>query len=180
MDMPEVLAEIDSFRAVLADQFITFDPGDLDEKRLLFDAGEATKRGDQELTIHVNNRDITLNVTDVTQVAGDIDGQIYARDFKLIDQSDIIVSYVPELPNGKPGLSSGVERELQHAFECTKEVYVVWKPDIEPSPFITETATRVFPGIEPMLKFFQEKGYIGDYQLNLVDPQGPRERGRFG
>ncbi len=180
MDMPDVQAEIDAFRAVLTEHYITFDPGDLDEKRLLFEAGEATKRGEQTITIRVNERDITLNVSDVTQVAGDIDGQIYARDFKLIDQSDMIVSYVPELPNGKPGLSSGVERELQHAFEGTKEVYVVWKPKSEPSPFITETATRVFPGIDPMLQFFQQKGYIGDYQLHLLQGQPPRQRGRFG
>ena len=33
-------------------------------------------------------------------VAGDIDGQIYMRDFKLIDQSDMICSLVPELPGG--------------------------------------------------------------------------------
>ena len=35
----------------------------------------------------------------------------------------------------KPILSSGVERELQHAHETTKEVYVVWRSDSEPSPF---------------------------------------------
>lgn len=180
MDMPDVLAEIDAFRAILTEHYITFDPGDLDEKRLLFEAGEATKRGEQTITIRVNERNVTLKVSDITQVAGDIDGQIYARDFKLIDQSDMIVSYVPELANGKPGLSSGVERELQHAFEGTKEVYVVWKPKSEPSPFITETATRVFPSIDSMLQFFQQKGYIGDYQLNLLQGQPPRERGRFG
>ena len=73
-----------------------------------------------------------------------------------------------------------MERELQHAFECTKEVYVVWKPATEPSPFITETATKIFPDIESMLRFFQEKGYIGDYQLNLLSHKTPRERGRFG
>jgi hypothetical protein len=114
-------------------------------------------------------------------VASDIDGQIYARDFKLIDQSDMIVSYVPELPGGKPGLSSGVERELQHAWEGTKEVYVVWKPACEPSPFITETATEVFRSVEDSLEFFQKKGYIGDYQLDLLRTRRtPRERGRFG
>lgn len=181
MDMPEVLAEIDAFRAALAEHFITFDPGDLDEKRLLFEAGEATKRGSSKITIDVNNRAIDLAVSDVTAVAGDIDGQIYARDFKLIDQSDMIVSFVPELPSGKPGLSSGVERELQHAWENTKEVYVVWKPACEPSPFITETATKVFTGVEEALRHFQTKGYIGDFQLNLPQTLNPpRERGRFG
>jgi adenylate kinase len=181
MDMPDVLAEIDGFREALAEHFITFDPGDLDEKRLLFEAGEATKRGDSTITIEVNGRDVELSVSDVTAVAGDIDGQIYARDFKLIDQSDMIVSFVPELPGGKPGLSSGVERELQHAWENTKEVYVVWKPACEPSPFITETATEVFTGVEQALRHFQKKGYIGDFQLGLLQARNaPRERGRFG
>ncbi|NOX58821.1 MAG: AAA family ATPase [Planctomycetes bacterium] len=181
MDMPDVLAEIDAFRDVLAEHFIAFDPGDLDEKRLLFDAGEATKRGETTIDVEVNGRTIQLNVPDVTQVAADIDGQIYARDFKLIDQSDMIVSYVPELADGKPGLSSGVERELQHAWEVTKEVYVVWKPKCEPSPFITETATRVFATTEEALKHFQEKGYIGDIQLDLLHAnKAARERGRFG
>lgn len=181
MDMPDVLAEIDAFRDVISEHFITFDPGDLDEKRLLFEAGEATKRGNTFITVTVNGRDLKLDVASVSQVAGDIDGQIYARDFKLIDQSDLIVSYVPQMPGGKPGLSSGVERELQHAWENTKEVYVVWKPECEPSPFITETATRVFSSVEEALKFFQEKRYIGDYQLDLLRrPGAARERGRFG
>lgn len=180
MDMPDVLAEIDAFRDALAEYFICFDPGDLDEKRLLFEAGEATKKGEQTITLKVNGRDLVFNVQDVTGVARDIDGQIYARDFKLIDQSDMIVSYVPELVDGIPGLSSGVERELQHAFEGTKEVYVIWRPKKEPSPFITETATKVFPVVEDLFKHFQEKGYIGDYQLNLLRSSAPKERGRFG
>ena len=54
------------------------------------------------------------------------------------------------VPNGRgiPGLSSGVERELHHAFEHTKEVYVVWKPKKNPSPFITETATKIFSSVD--------------------------------
>lgn len=180
MDMPDVLAEIDGFRAALAEHFICFDPGDLDEKRLLFEAGEATKKGETTITLDVNGSPLQFNVNDVTSVARDIDGQIYARDFKLIDQSDMIVSYVPELASGIPGLSSGVERELQHAFEGTKEVYVIWRPKKEPSPFVTETATRVFKTVDELFKHFQEKKYMGDYQLNLLRPTAPKERGRFG
>ena len=180
MDMPDILAEIDAFREALAEHFICFDPGDLDEKRLLFEAGEATKKGESTITLEVNDRDITFNVADITGVARDIDGQIYARDFKLIDQSDMIVSYIPELAGGIPGLSSGVERELQHAFEGTKEVYVIWRPKKEPSPFVTETATNVFRTVEELFKHFQEKGYLGDYQLNLPRPGTAKERGRFG
>jgi hypothetical protein len=96
----------------------------------------------------------------VEQISGDIMGQIYMRDFKMVDQSDLIVSYVPQLPNGKPGLSSGVERELHHAFEGGKEVYVVWACKGIPSPFITETATRVFKGTEEAVAYFKFKGYL--------------------
>jgi hypothetical protein len=91
------------------------------------------------------------------------------RDFKLIDQADMIVSYVPELKSesGKiiPGLSSGVERELQHAWEHAKEVYVVWKPSKNPSPFITETATKVFDSVEEALAYFEEKGMFAEKNL---------------
>lgn len=162
--MPEVLAEIEDFRDRLAEHFIIFDPGDLDEKRLLFDAGEATKRGEDHVELVVNGRSITLSVNEITRIARDIDAQIYARDFKLIDQSDMIVSYIPSLPGGRPGISSGVERELQHAFESTKEVYVVWRPNEEPSPFVTETATRVFRNLDELFESFQQRGYIGQYR----------------
>ena len=64
----------------------------------------------------------------------------------------MIISLVPELPNGKPGLSSGVERELHHAFEGGKEVYVIWACKSVPSPFVTETATRVFNSVEELTR----------------------------
>ncbi|MBD3349748.1 MAG: AAA family ATPase [Candidatus Eisenbacteria bacterium] len=181
MDMPDTLAEIDAFRATLAEHFITFDPGDMDEKRLLSDAAVAMQEGQTRFTVRVHDRDVEFDVAEVTSIARDIDAQIYARDFKLIDQSDMIVSFIPELPSGKPGLSSGVERELQHAFEGTKEVYVVWQPKLEPSPFITETATKVFATTEEALTHFQQKGYLESFQKPLFDPSAPpRERGRFG
>ncbi len=180
MDLPATLAEIDAFRAQLAEHFITFDPGDMDEKRLLSHAAAAMQEGRTKFTIPVHDREVEFDVAEVTSVSRDIDAQIYARDFKLIDQSDMIVSFIPELPGGKPGISSGVERELQHAFEGTKEVYVVWQPRVEPSPFVTETATRVFGGVEELLSYFQQRGYLASYQKPLFQAGAARERGRFG
>ncbi|MEX2671033.1 MAG: AAA family ATPase [Phycisphaeraceae bacterium] len=170
MDMPDVLAEINAFRADLAKHMIAFDPGDVDEKLLLDRAIAAAKAGKDfiENTGHdLEGGEITYSVSvkQVLDIAGDIDGQIYARDFKLIDQSDMIVSLVPELAHGVPGLSSGVERELQHAFEASKEVYVVWKPRKNPSPFITETATRVFRSTEEALRYFDDAGMFAETNL---------------
>ncbi|MHC4969940.1 MAG: hypothetical protein ACYTF4_15185, partial [Planctomycetota bacterium] len=172
VDMPDVLAEIDHFRAELAERFITFDPGDVDEKLLLDRALAAAANGEDWVTVKAHpfgaaeaDTALRVRVRDVLDIAGDIDGQIYMRDFKLIDQSDMICSYIPELPGGLPGLSSGVERELQHAFEHTKEVYVVWKPGKSPSPFITETATKVFPTVDDALAYFESQGMFADQDL---------------
>jgi|TARA_B110000196_G_scaffold233838_1_gene202286 adenylate kinase len=167
MDLPDVLAEIDQFRAALAEHFITFDPADVDEKLLLDRGIEAAKEGKDWIEVEphafggkIDGDPMRVSVREILDIAGDIDGQIYMRDFRLIDQSDMIVSLVPELPGGIPGLSSGVERELQHAWEHTKEVYVVWKPKKPPSPFITETATKIFKTVDEALAFFQEQGYF--------------------
>ncbi|WP_428389072.1 AAA family ATPase [Mucisphaera sp.] len=167
--LPEVQKEIDGFREELAKHFITFDPGDVDEKLLLDNAVEAAKAGQDfiDAVIYKNGHRETfpVPVRQILDIAGDIDGQIYMRDFKLIDQSDMIVSLVPELPGGMPGLSSGVERELQHAFEHGKEVYVVWKPAKNPSPFITETATKVFRSTTEALKHFEAEGMFVQHNL---------------
>ena len=163
VDMPDVLEEIDRFRAALTEHFIAFDPADVDEKLLLDRAIDAAKRGEDwlDVTPHTyggrEGQELKVRVREVLDIAGDVDGQIYMRDFKLIDQSDMIVSLVPELPGGIPGLSSGVERELQHAWEHTKEVYVVWKPAKAPSPFITETATKIFPDVDAALEYFESE-----------------------
>ncbi|MGQ9649361.1 MAG: AAA family ATPase [Phycisphaerae bacterium] len=180
MEEPQILTEIDSFRDILAEHFITFDPGDLDEKRLLTEAAAAAKRGEKSFSVESNNRRMVFGVDEVNAVAADIDGQIYARDFKLIDQSDMIVSYIPELPDGRPAISSGVERELQHAYESTREVYVVWRSQTDPSPFITNTATAVFSSVAELMNHFQRKGYVKEYQLRLDTDQPPDQRGRRG
>ena len=144
MDLPDTLAEIDAFKATINQHFICFDPADVDEFVLHTTALKAMQEGQTTIEVQAAEGPITLKTADVAQISGDIMGQIYARDFKMVDQSDMIVSLVPELPNGKPGLSSGVERELHHAFEGGKEVYVVWTCKAMPCPFITETATKVF------------------------------------
>jgi len=172
--MPEVLAEIDAFRRRLAEHFVVFDPGDVDEKLLLESAIDAAKRGEDFIEAETveatrgGGRETVrfpVSVRQVLDIAGDIDGQIYARDFMLIDQADMIVSLIPELPGGQPGLSSGVERELQHAHEHGREVYVVWKPKRGPSPFVTETATEVFDSVDAALARFDEQGRLMRHSL---------------
>lgn len=162
--LPEVRKVIDAFRAELAKHFIAFDPGDVDEKLLLDAALEAVKNGEDFIQADAGTykpgEKLQVSVREVLDIAKDVDGQIYTRDFQMVRQSDMIVSLVPSLPNGAPGLSSGVERELQHAFDHSRDVYVVYHPEKPPSPFITETATKVFKTSEEAMAHFQEKGFL--------------------
>ena len=160
MDLPDTLAEIERFKAALYEHFICFDPADVDEFVLHTTAVKAMQDGQDFVEVEAADGPVRLKTADVAQISSDIMGQIYARDFKMVDQSDMIVSLVPELPNGKPGLSSGVERELHHAFEGGKEVYVVWACKGTPSPFITETANKVFNGVDEAIEYFGERGYL--------------------
>jgi adenylate kinase len=158
-EAPDVLSEIESFRRRMKRLLVCFDPGDLEEKHLCRLAIDAVEQGRRTVEVGPPGARSAMEATDVVSIIPDIDGQIYARDFKLIDQSDMIVSLIPRLPDGRPGLSSGVERELQHAHEATRDVFVIWRPEIEPSPFITETATRVFRSTDEAVRFFLESDY---------------------
>jgi adenylate kinase len=160
-DQPEILKRIDDFKREIQIHFTCFDPSDVDEYLLHIRAIQAMQEGQTTIEVPASQGSLSLKTTDVAQISGDILGQIYARDFKMIDQADLIISIIPEMPGGSPALSSGVERELHHAFEGGKEVYVLWLCRSTPSPFITETATRVFTQMTQGIEYFKAKGYIG-------------------
>ena len=159
-DLPGMLVEIEGFRREMKRHFVCFDPGDLEEKHLGLLALRAAQDGHRTIETGPPGRRTVVETAQVLEILPDIDGQIYARDFKLIDQSDMIVSLIPVLPDGRPGLSSGVERELQHAHEATREVFVIWQPAAGPSPFITETATKVFRSAAQAVQYFLANDYV--------------------
>ncbi|UCD53464.1 MAG: AAA family ATPase [Phycisphaerales bacterium] len=153
-DVEAILAEIQHFRAEMKQQFVCFDPADLEEAYLPLKAERAKQVGQNTIEVRVGGRQIRLNVDEVRQIERDINSQIYARDFLLIDQADMIVSFIPAMPDGRAAISSGVERELQHAHEAAKEVYVIWTAQRHPSVFVTQTANTVFRSVGEALAFF--------------------------
>ncbi|MEN8127385.1 MAG: AAA family ATPase [Planctomycetota bacterium] len=155
--MPEMLATIDRFRDAMKTTLTCFDPGDLEEAYLPYYAQQAQKAGRNTVEVEVLGETVQLNAAEVAQIERDINSQIYARDFALIDQADMIISFIPELDDGMPALSSGVERELQHAHEAAKQVYVIWMPKKEPSVFITQTANKIFRTPAEALKYFEKE-----------------------
>ena len=159
-DMKNVKKEIDKFRQIMKRFFTCFDPADLEESYLPHYAQQAARKGLDFIEVRTLGQTIRLDLHQVQQIESDINSQIYARDFLLIDQSDMIISFIPTLADGRAAISSGVERELQHAHEAAKEVYVIWTAKQNPSVFVTQTATKVFADIEGAVEFFKKKNYI--------------------
>ena len=161
-DMEDVQRDILEFRQLMKQSFICFDPGDLEEACLPEKARQAGEKGLDYVEAAALGRKVRLDLNDVKQVERDINSQTYARDFMLIDQADMIISFIPTLEDGRAAISSGVERELQHAHEAAKEVYVIWTASQSPSVFVTQTATKVFDNIAGAAEFFTKKGYVGE------------------
>jgi len=159
-DMENVKKEIDEFRRLMKQSFICFDPGDLEESNLSQKAEQAGQKGLDYVEVTSLGRKVRLDLHEVRQIERDINSQTYARDFMLIDQSDMIISLVPSLDDGRAAISSGVERELQHAHEAAKEVYVIWMAKQSPSVFVTQTATKVFNSMAGAVDFFKKKEYV--------------------
>jgi len=158
--MEDVKRQIDEFRRVMKEFFTCFDPRDLEESSLLHYARQAIQKGLDFVEVATPGRTIRLDLNQVRQIERDINSQTYARDFLLIDQSDMIVSFIPTLADDRAAISSGVERELQHAHEAAKEVYVIWTAKQRPSVFVTQTATKVFADSDSMIEFSKRQGYI--------------------
>ena len=159
-DMEAVKNEIDKFRRLMKQSFICFDPGDLEESYLPQKARRASQKGLDYVEVTALGQKVRLDLREVQQIERDINSQIYARDFMLIDQADMIISFIPTLDDGRAAISSGVERELQHAHEAAKEVYVIWTAKQSPSVFVTQTATEVFTDLNCAIEFFRNKSYI--------------------
>ncbi|MHC4126218.1 MAG: AAA family ATPase [Planctomycetota bacterium] len=155
--MDSVRGKIDEFRQAIKGLFTCFDPADLEESLLPYYAKKAARQGRDFVEITEKNETIRLDMEQVKQITRDINSQIYARDFLLIDQADMIISFIPTGDDSRAVISSGVERELQHAHEAAKQVYVIWTARQRPSVFVTQTATKVFYSLSEAVDFLKGK-----------------------
>lgn len=157
--LEDVKQQINQFREIMHATFICFDPGDVEDADLPYKAREALSQGQNAVEVPLDGETVRLDCNEIEQIERDINSQTYARDFMLIDQADMIISFIPTLEDGRASISSGVERELQHAHEAGKEVFVIWTARQDPSVFITQTATAVFRHPQEAIAYFVQKGY---------------------
>jgi adenylate kinase len=161
-DKPEIVKRIQEFRNEMASKLIVFDPYTIQEKRLLVAAHEAQHNGSKEIEIETCGKPQKLKTDDILAIEKDIDGQIISRDFKLIDQSDIIVAFIPEV-KGEPDISAGVQSEIQFGHDLPRAVYVIWPSEKDPSVWVQKMATKVFQGegaFDEVLELFHREGFL--------------------
>ena len=154
-DDPTIWGQIEDFRRRVKDILIAFDPYAITESSLFVEYNAAkSQKGRSIVNIPVSGHNLRIPLHEIEQIEGDIKSQIVMRDYKLIEQSDMIVAYIPE-KNGYPVLSDGVTRELAHAEQCTKETYIIWRSRRDPSPFTQ--ATRIFGNVDQFCSFISDR-----------------------
>lgn len=143
---------IEDFRNRIKGLLTCFDPFTISESALITEYRNTKSQPKKRtyVNIPVESRKMRFGLGEIQQVIANIEGQIIARDFRLIEQSDMVVAYIPER-GGIPQLSEGVSRELAHAQDCTIDRYVIWPSSRAPSPFLQ--ATGVFQNVDDFCTF---------------------------
>ena len=152
LDRPEILADIKKFKDEMKKIFMAFDPFSVKESWMVSEV-EKIQSGEVKrdyMEVDFEGKKATLPLSEVAPCVKDIDGQIITRDLGLIDQSDIVIAYMPDIDN-QPVNSPGVMREITHASHTTKDVYIIWTAKREASPFIKDMVPNpkgIFPSLE--------------------------------
>ncbi len=149
---PELWAKVVRFRKLVRRYVAAFDPLIVDEKRLeaMLDQALHADPKTSSFTVDVRGRPLCLSVGEMREVLPDIDGQIVARDYALIDQADMIIAYFPLDADGAVLIAGGVQSEIEHAAAFTKDVVIVWEASRQPTPFIGQRIDHKFSTLEEL------------------------------
>jgi len=156
IDNPKIWADITTYRNTLKNLLICFDPISISENSIKGDYLKASAVGGRKLVsikVEPENQLLRLPISEIREVIPNIEGQTIARDFKLIDQSDMVIAYIPEITLRLPAVSTGVERELEHAQQSTMETYVIWPSTRNPSLF--QQATKIFQNLADLISYLK-------------------------
>ncbi|MEM1508582.1 MAG: hypothetical protein QXY49_05850 [Thermofilaceae archaeon] len=128
---------------------VVFDPITIDEAVLIGLAEEAWKRGSEHVELNVDESKLQLSVDEISKARDDIIDQIVARDYKLIDQSDIIVVFYPTTQ-----VSPGVLNEIHYGYTHNKDVFAIFPYQLK-SPFFEYYTTNIFRNYEELIDYLK-------------------------
>ena len=146
---PDVWEKVVQYRKLARKYLTAFDPLMIDEKRLVDLAQRSVSGSDEVECVSLGQR-FKLSRREIEAIADDIDGQIVARDYKLIDQSEMIVAYFPVDASGEPLIAGGVQSEIEYAAASTKKVVILWEASRDPTPFIGQRGDVLVRSMEEL------------------------------
>ena len=146
---PDVWEKVVRYRRMARSYLTAFDPLMIDEKRLV-DLAQQSADGSEEVECWALGQSVRLSRREIDAIADDIDGQIVARDYKLIDQSEMIVAYFPADASGEPLIAGGVQSEIEYAAASTKKVVILWEASRDPTPFIGQRGDVLVRSMEEL------------------------------
>jgi len=153
---PEHFRMKDEVKRELAEAgVIVFDPITVDEANLVGLAEAALAEGRDEVEVEVGGGErLRLSVREILEARGDIIDQIVARDYKLIDQSDMIVVFYPTT-----AVSPGVLNEIHYGFTHNKDVFAIF-PHETRSPFFEYYTTLIFRSHRELIEHLRRSGRL--------------------
>ena len=116
-------------------------------------AEAAAREGKKEVVFEVEGKEFKIPLREIEDAKEDIVDQVVARDYKLINQSDIIIVYYPVTY-----LSAGVLSEINYGFTHNKEVYAIFPHSV--SPFLKYYTTKIFKSVDELIEYFREREMI--------------------
>ena len=153
----EALEEVHKARDELREELIIFDPMAIKDVDWLASGQALGKKGETSIPIPFvdydgTEKEVTIHLNELEQVATYLKDQTIARDYVLISQSDFVAVYYydPDLP------SPGVQREIRYAKDTGKPVYIYYPKDTM-SPFQEMDITKHFRDGEEFLAFLKKE-----------------------
>lgn len=153
--MPDVEKEIETFRERMAKFFVVFNPATIEERRIIDAAREAKGRF---FELDVLGEKVSFNAAEVISLRPIIDGQIEIRDYKLIEQADLLIAYVPEV-YGRLEISGGVSMEIKYAKDIGHDVYIISPAPDKLTPFYLNNSKKIFESFEKAETYFEKKSF---------------------
>jgi len=154
---PEVQREADRLGDHLQKTAIVFNPRGIQDYDRLRDLKKEYRKWCKQ-------KRFAFSATDWQQIVQHVSQQTVSRDHRLIEQSNYIVVYYPELKYyTKKGskhhltrlvpFSSGVLDEMHYATERGKEVLLFWNSKQDSGPFLSSIHTKKFKSVDALLEF---------------------------
>jgi len=125
---------------------IVFDPSMVEDMILVEKAEESGKK---DGSIYIDEFDIELPVKDILDSKQYIIDHTVFRDYRLINQSDIVIVFYPVKE-----LSAGVLSEMIYAYTHMKNVYAVFTQK-EVSPFFQSYSNKIFRDEDSLIEFIE-------------------------